>query len=185
MMDRYRVIVAAAPVDEEAEDAEPSFVARVPEIAGCQVTGPTRAEALERLEEELSAQLENMREQDVEPPRPIDELDLDGEIKLKVSQQLHRDLLFSARDAGVELEHFLAELLARFVSGGPRPGRGGGRRDNRGQGGRGRRGGPQGQRYHNIMENRADFIEYVRQLDHEGGGGGGRGRGGRGGRGGR
>lgn len=182
-MDTYRVIVVAQASEDESE--ERSYLARVPELPGCEASAKTRAEAIEAVERELTAQLENMREADVEPPMPIDELPLDGELTVKVTLELHRELLFQAKVQEMDLEAYLAELLARAA--GARRERGGQARsrDDRGDDrgnrrGNRRGGGPAGQRYHNIMENRADFIEYVRQLDQDGGGGGrGRGRGGR------
>lgn len=64
-----------------------------------------------------------------------------------------------------------------------RPGGGGGNRG-RGRGGRGGQGGGGhggGRRegYRPEMENQADFLAYVRDMEKGGGGGGGRGRGGR------
>ncbi|MCK5800422.1 MAG: hypothetical protein KAI47_24700, partial [Deltaproteobacteria bacterium] len=121
MMERYRVIVAAAvPQNEEDEGGEgervgTTFVARIPEITGCEVSAPTRVEALERVEKELAAQLQNMKDQGVDPPRPIDDQSLDGEIAVTVSRQLHRDLLFAAADAGVELQTYLVEVLSRAL----------------------------------------------------------------------
>src|SRR5262249_5313406 len=133
---------------------------------------------------------------------------LGGDLSVKLSRNLHRDLVWQARTEGVELGQLLAEMLAAGLEArrqrGPRrqpnaaspnergqeqpvsdqqprgdrgPGRGGYGRDNRGQGGR----------YHAIMEDRATFLEYVRNLDQPGGGrggpysGGGGGGGGRGG----
>ena len=174
-MDRYRIIVSSVPSKDNSANEAPGFVARAPEIANCEVSAPSRAEALQRLEEEMEARLENMQNEGTTPPPPIDELDVDGELSLKVSKQLHRDLLFTAREAGVELAPLISEVLARFVAGAPpRFQKRKSRQESR-ERGRGKRSGAQRQHYHNIMENRADFIEYVRQLDH---GEGGRGRGG-------
>lgn len=190
-MDRYRVIVSAImpEIDENAEieeqegnieDAEIQYKARVLEIPGCEAVAATRQEALDALEEELSAQIENIEDKGHKVPLPIDERDVDGTISAKISFPLHRELMAMAIDAGVEIEQLVVEILTRAATYGGR--RSGGRRDNnrqsnnRRQGGRGRRG-PSGDRYHNIMENRADFIDYVRKLDDGNGGGRGRGRG--------
>lgn len=175
-MNSYRVMVSYS-------EAKKSYIAQAPELEHCQAEGATRAEALARLEEEISAQLENMQAQGVEIPRPLDASEFDGNLTLKVSGALHRELVFLARAENVELETLLVELLSRAVSQRWSGGRGGGGRP-RGEG-RPRREEGTGSRYHNIMENRADFIEYVRSLETGGGrgGGGGGGRGGpRGGR---
>ncbi len=167
MSQSYRMIVTYS-------EAKQAFVAEVPELPSCEATGATRAEALAKLEEEMKAQLENMEAQGVELPQPIDRLELDGSLALKVSPALHRDLVFLAKAESVELDVLLAELLTRGVKerwGGR--GYGGPRRE----GGRPRRE-EGGARYHNIMDNRENFIEYVRSLDTPRGPGGG-GQGGR------
>jgi predicted RNase H-like HicB family nuclease len=186
------------------------FLARAPELEHCTGEGPTRAEAIANLEQEIDAQLANMLSHGSTPPRAVDEETFSGEITAKVSRLLHRDLAYQARSEGIELDHLVGELLAAAMesrkqtrglrSGNRQPQEhmphdnvgnryeGGGQR-NRGFGGRG----------HNpaIMDDRANFIEYVRGLEqnggtpgrHGGGPGGGdrgrrRGRGGGGGRGG-
>ncbi len=169
-MQKYRILVRYS----AEKDAH---VATAPEIEGCEGEGAPRSEALENLERELSAQLENMKERGVEPPEPMEELDFDGKLSVTVTPALHRDLVFRARSSNVELEKLLVELLARGVAGRTS----GGRPRHQGEGRGGRRGGPQGQRYHDIMENKADFMEYVRSLENSGGGRGGGQRGGGGG----
>lgn len=172
---KYRVVVSPLP----AEEAQ-AYLARAPELPGCQVQAPTRGEALAMIEEDIAARLANMQEQGVDPPMPVDLQPLDGQLAVKVSPAIHRDLLFAAKDASVEFEQLLREVLTRAVSsgGGGRANSRGGSRRRDGQG-RQRRGAMDGKRYQGIMENRAEFMEYVRGLEREGGGGGG--RGGRGG----
>jgi len=171
-MSNYRITVTYS------EDKK-TFVARVPELEGCEAEGETRIEAVTRVEEELTAQLDVIKEQGEEPPVPLDEQPFDGKLALSITPELHRDLVFMAQAARVELDVLITEILTRASSGGRGFRTTGGRRQ---EGGRRREG--QGQRYHEIMENRADFIEYVRRLESgpgQGGrGGGGRGRGGRG-----
>jgi predicted HicB family RNase H-like nuclease len=180
------------------------FIARAPELEHCTGEGPTRAEAVAKLEEEIDAQLANMLSHGSTPPRAVDEETFSGEITARVSKLLHRDLAYQARSEGIDVDHLVGELLAaamesRKQTRGVRSGNrqqqehmphdsvgnryeGGGR--NRGFGGRG----------HNtaLLDDRANFIEYVRGLEQGGGapgrhGGGGPGgdRGGRRGRGGR
>jgi predicted RNase H-like HicB family nuclease len=170
----YRIVVSYS-TEKQA------FVAQAPELESCVAEGATRAEAMAKLEEEMAAQVENMQAQGLEVPVPIDEQTVEGKLSLTVSQSLHRDLAFLAKVENVDLETVVVDLLTRGVS--QRwGGRGGGGRP-RGEGQR-RPGEGQGARYHNIMENRADFIEYVRNLERQGQGGGGRGPGGGGGGGG-
>jgi predicted HicB family RNase H-like nuclease len=154
-------------------------VARAPELPGCLAEGATRAEAIARLEEEMSAQVHNIRQAGGDPPRPVDDGGFSGELAIKVTPTLHRDLVWQSRDEGVPLEQLLTEMLTRALDGRGRghgrPADGAPRGDRMGQG--------YGQRYHSVMEDRANFIEYVRGLESGGrgmGGGGGGGGGGRG-----
>ncbi|MBI5480065.1 MAG: hypothetical protein HY906_14455 [Deltaproteobacteria bacterium] len=94
-------------------DAEKQvFRARAPELEQCQAEGQTRAEALARLEEEMEAQVRNMREQGAHPPAPVDDDACTGEVQVRLSRGLHRELVFQARDEGIELGQLMSELLA-------------------------------------------------------------------------
>jgi predicted HicB family RNase H-like nuclease len=170
------------------------FVARTPELEHCQAEGASRAEALGKLEEEMDAQIRNMMEQGGQPPAAVDQEEFSGEVQARVSRTLHRELAYQARSEGVELQQLVGELLASGLegrrgqrSGGRRPGGNSeldGDRNNRNHE-RGRMGqGGFGTRYHGIMDDRANFIEYVRTLEQNGGpaGGGGSGLGGGAGR---
>lgn len=161
---RYRIVVAAVP---EAEQLE--YVARAPEIPGCEARGATRGEAVALLEPEILATLENMEAQGIEPPMPFDLRVYDGQLATRVSPDLHRELAFAAQAANLELPALLAELLSRSARDPHGPSRGGGPRRERDGSGRHRRSAMDDQRYHGIMENRASFIEYVRQLERDGG----------------
>jgi predicted RNase H-like HicB family nuclease len=163
-MSNYRVLLHY--------DSERSvFVARAPELEHCSAEGATRAEAIAKVEEEIDAQVRNAREQGGAPPPAIDDAEsaATGEIALKVSRGLHRELLFQARAEGVEVSQLAGELIAGALDGRRSRGRRpqgeaqpqrqpyGNRppRDERGGGGR----------YHSIMEDRASFVEYVRGLE--------------------
>ncbi len=159
------------------------FSARAPELEHCAGEGATRGEAIAKLEKEIEAQLQNMQERGHRPPGAIDEIVYSGEITAKVSRSLHRDLAWLARQEGIELEQLLSELLATGLdsrrpasrgSRGPRSfsgsqGQGeshenaGNQRDHRD----GPRGGGYGSRYHGILDDRANFIEYVRGLEKD------------------
>ncbi|HEY7956863.1 MAG TPA: type II toxin-antitoxin system HicB family antitoxin [Polyangia bacterium] len=155
------------------------FVARAPELEHCSAEGATRAEAIGRLEEEIDAQLANMLSHGTTPPRSVDEEVFSGELSVKVSKLLHRDLVFQARSEGIELDHILGEMLAAAMETRKQShrGRGGNRvqsepnqfgNDNIGNrhdggprrsGGFGRGSNPQ------LLDDRATFIEYVRGLE--------------------
>jgi predicted RNase H-like HicB family nuclease len=190
------------------------FMARAPELEHCSGEGATRAEALAKLEEEIDAQLANMLSHGSTPPRAVDEETFTGEISAKISKLLHRELSYQARSEGIDVDHLVGELLAAAMesrkqtrgvrSGNSRPREDQQPHDNvgnrfEGGGGRGRGFGGRGNNAH-LLDDRANFIEYVRGLEQgggqqggprfgghggPGGGGGGRGRRGRGGGGGR
>jgi len=152
------------------------YQARAPELKGAVVEAPTRAEAVAELEEEITAQVEVMKDQGNTPPPPLDATELDGKLSLEVTPELHRELLFLAAAENTELSLLVNDLLLRSVAhrwgAGRRPRKGGGgQQQHRGKGDKGgnrpREG--HGSRYHNIMEDRAEFIEYVRRMDSGGG----------------
>lgn len=160
-MSNYRIVLTYLAEKDQ-------FKATAPELEQCEVEAPTRSEALAQLEEEIAARLENMKEQGIDPPRPIDQREFDGKLSLTISSTLHRELTFLAEFEKIELEALIAELLTRSITPQRHP-------QHRGGKGEARKGRPregQGRRYHDIMENRADFIEYVRSLEQGGGGGG-------------
>jgi predicted HicB family RNase H-like nuclease len=160
------------------------FVARAPELEHCQAEGATRAEAQAKLEEEMDAQIRNMAEQGARPPPAVDEEEFSGQLSLKVSRGLHRELAFQARAEGIELVPLLSEMLATALET-RRAQRAGPRRpaSTEGDGERAGRNPDRlrqgvGGRYHGIMDDRANFIEYVRTLDQGSGQPGGPGPGG-------
>src|SRR5262249_5886499 len=105
-MPNYRVLVTYDPERNV-------FLARAPELEHCSAEGATRTEALVKLEEEIEAQLRNMREQGGRPPAPVDEdADLSGALNVTVSRTLHRDLAWQARNEGVEVGVLVGEMLA-------------------------------------------------------------------------
>jgi len=192
------------------------FMARAPELEHCSGEGATRAEAVAKLEEEIDAQLANILSHGSTPPRAVDEETFSGEISAKVSKLLHRDLMYQARSEGIDLDHLVGELLAAAMesrkqhrglrSGNSRAPQEHQPHDNVGNrfegGGRNRGFGGRNNNAH-LLDDRANFIEYVRGLEQQGGaptrhgghgghggggpggpGGGGRGRRGRGGGGG-
>ena len=171
----YRVILSY--------DAERKvFHGRAPELEHCTGEGTTRSEAITRVEEEIDAQLANMLSHGSTPPRSVDEETYSGQLTAKVSVSLHRDLTYQARTEGLELDQLLGELLAAALEGRKQTHRGqrGGNRQapdhvphdgigNRHEAPRrpagfGGRGG-----YNPAMDDRANFIEYVRGLEQGGG----------------
>jgi predicted RNase H-like HicB family nuclease len=172
--DGYRILVVY-------DSAKEKFVASVPELDNLKVTGETRAEALSKAEEEVENAFRKAAEESAELPPPVDGVEYSGEISAKISPSLHRNLIFVTAQEGIEIDQLVSELLSSALaerslikSVQRRPAREGHKREGR----RDRR--PRGDRYFNIMDDKASFIEYVRSLEPGGGGSGGRGHGGRG-----
>ena len=168
----YRVQIR---YDAEAE----TFTASVPEL-DLLATADSRADAFEGIEAELDARLHAAA--DGEPlPSPADARPVDGELTVELSPSLHRSLLYFAERAGDTPENLARELISRGV--GLLEGRAlprasaptdeSTRDDSRGdkKPPRRRRGRREG--YHGDMDDQANFMEYVRNLER---GGGGRGR---------
>ena len=181
----YRVVVSFDP-------QRASWSARAPELEHLTGEGPSRKDAIAKLEEEIDAQLANMLSLGSEPPRASDEIEHSGEVTAKISKSLHRELFYLSRTEGVELDQLVSELLASALAQrqGPRgtsrkqqaqgmvPDDVGNRVDaprhsnadgNRSDGNRadGNRGGGAFRRGNNpqLLDDRANFIEYVRTLE--------------------
>jgi len=154
----YRIIVR---FDAETEQ----FCAGAPEL-DLQATAPSREEALSMLDAtvvEYLAEAEGA-------PEPRDAEKAENRLSLELSSTLARELAFFARSEGVDVATLAHELLAEalvrrtgFARGGYQGGQGK-RRDNRGPRPDGR--GVSRERYHDIMENKASFLEYVRGLEN-------------------
>jgi predicted RNase H-like HicB family nuclease len=184
------------------------FTARVPELPPCTGEGATRTEALLNMERELDALVQNLADSGGRPPAAVDDLPVSEQLAVKVSRSLQRDLAFQAHIEGIELGQLCAEILAGGLShrqhsarpvrrsaasespgneaaprrfdrqdrGGPDPrGEPAGRwRPSGNSGGRNNPGRNQG-----LLEDRAQFIEYVRAQEQDSSHGPSGGRGGR------
>jgi predicted RNase H-like HicB family nuclease len=176
----YRVVLS---FDSERK----VFTARIPELPHCTAEGATRGEAITRVEEELDALLQNQSERGGRLPRALDDADNDsdakltGEVKVKVSVGLQRELIWQAHNEGVDVSQLASEMLSAALEqrrhGGRGPRRHGGN-DNigneapRGRGDfadRDRQRGANAARFHDMLEDRAAFVDYVRKLDSDGG----------------
>jgi predicted RNase H-like HicB family nuclease len=101
----YRVVIS---FDGERK----TYTARVPELAHCTAEGATRAEAMSQLEQELEAILAGLASQGKLPPPAIDDVGGSGELTVKVSKGLHRELLWQAASEGVEVGQLAGEMLS-------------------------------------------------------------------------
>ncbi|MBN2497959.1 MAG: type II toxin-antitoxin system HicB family antitoxin [Deltaproteobacteria bacterium] len=174
--DGYRILM-------HYDDDRQKFVIRVPEI-DLQASAATRTEALAQVEEAIEARIRKAAEDGSSLPQPVDGTEFDGQLQLSISPGLHRELVFLATTDGVELEKLAAEMISEGVgrrsfsaARGEDRGERRSERSERSGGGRRRGGGRNKKDYHNIMDDRASFIEYVRGIEAGGRGGRGRNRG--------
>ncbi len=155
------------------------YQATVPELPDISAEAETRAEAADMVAEALEARLNELEEQGIEAPIPLDEEMFSGELTVTISPELHRELAWQAKIEGAEIDQIVSELLAagiqRRAIGMPdsaRPQSGGGDRRK----GQGRRPHMSKHQYMQIMEDKASFMEYVRNLEQGSSGRGGKGR---------
>src|SRR5207244_4136414 len=107
----------------------------------------------------------------------IDEAECSGAFEVRVSRTLHRDLQWMAHNEGVGIEQLAGELLSQAAeirrrnrtpqasSPTPRQPQSEGPEDRGNRLDTRPRGANYGSRYHAVMDDRANFIEYVRGLD--------------------
>ncbi|MBW2701520.1 MAG: type II toxin-antitoxin system HicB family antitoxin [Deltaproteobacteria bacterium] len=146
------------------------FVASVPELTGLRVEAETRTDAFALVEEAIETRFREAAESKKEMPTPLDSSEFSGDLQTSISESLHRELHHLALAEGVEFNQLLSEMLSAGVA---RRTQGPARRDNsRQERSSSRRRNPrQKQDYNNIMDDRANFIEYVRNMDGGGRGG--------------
>jgi hypothetical protein len=170
----YRIQISYNPDSE-------SFTGRAPEL-DLEVSAASRPETIEQLEEAIDARM--MAAAEGEPlPEPFDIQEIGEAIEIMLAPQLLRDLNYYAQRGGIDVESLAAQLLSYGI------GKLAGRiqvieeptnatppKNERGephrQGGR-RRGRKESPRRN--MDNQANFLEYVRDLE-KGKGDGRRGR---------
>ena len=183
----YRILLQ---FDSEHE----RFNARVPEL-DIEATGENRAAALEAAESAIEAKYEAAATDRVELPRPVDVREVAEEISVQLAAPLARELQFHADRSKMSADALAEQLLVRAIGllnvglrPPPRPraekpaegdkaesegneknerqergGRKGGR--GRGRGGHGRR----GEGYRPEIEDQANFLAYVRDMEKGGG----------------
>jgi len=105
---RYRMEVFYSPDDE-------GFIARLVQFHGISAFGETEEEALKELRVAVDNWLAALRKRGEDPPPPIDERQFSGEFRLRIPQELHRELTVSAERNGVSLNTYCVEKLAQVA----------------------------------------------------------------------
>jgi predicted RNase H-like HicB family nuclease len=97
-------------------DDEGDFVARITELQGCTAHGSTVQEAVDCLEEQKKAWIEDALEVGDPVPEPTSEESLpSGKWLQRVTRSLHAKVAEQARREGVSLNQFVATVLAETV----------------------------------------------------------------------
>jgi hypothetical protein len=148
------------------------------------VSEVSRKDAIYGAEDKLYSHLAALRQSGQPVPQPIRSREFPTHLDLPISQTLFRKLEARRYQERVSLEHLVTELLTAAVDrkadsqdrhggGGGGGGRGGNRnhpnqsKGQRSQSGRG--GGRRSANYHETMDSRENFMEYVRNLEKGGG----------------
>lgn len=87
------------------------YLASVPELKGCITHGATHQQALQMAHEAIECYLEGLKSRSLPIPVPMSEKSCSGKISLRVSPNLHRELLVKAEMAGKSLNAYIAENL--------------------------------------------------------------------------
>jgi len=153
------------------------FVAWAAEFPELRTAGHTREDALIELELKLDQQIQNLRRRGESVPEAIQARKYPEKLEIRVSQNLFRKLDLLSRQEKVGLDQLVVELLSSTIEKSLDTGRpqrsqsqsSGGRHQQRHpQHQQHRRGGPH-RGYHDTMQSRENFMEYVRSLEKGGG----------------
>lgn len=159
---------------------EAVFRAGFVEFPELRVADESRKEAIYAAEDKLHSHLAALRQSGKPVPEPIRTREYPARLDIAISQTLSRKLETRRSQERVPLEQMVAEMLTSACDRrGDNPsnenrGAGGGNRDRRPsqKGGRGQQRGGGGHRrggYNDTMDNRENFMEYVRNLEKGGG----------------
>ncbi len=157
----YRIILKFRAKDE-------SFSAEVPEL-DVSVNAKTRGEALTLAEEAIDSQVEQRAVEGEELPAPIDNEATPESISVKLAAPIYHELLFTARKTDSDPGHVAAQMIALALGNQsrPRPKEPDepSRRPKADSGAHRKRRGRKRERHHGNLDDKAEFLEYVRGLE--------------------
>lgn len=162
----YRILIT---FDAEAE----RFEGRVPELE-VSAKGDTRAQAIENVESEIEAKVAAAAGSEEGLPPPADTAEPEpGEVTVKLAGPLMKDLVYAANRNGMSVDELATQLLFAAVgrlSTEPerrsRPKKSEPRDDDRGN--RGRRRGRNNENFRGDIDDQANFLAYVRDMEKGG-----------------
>lgn len=91
------------------------YTAWLLEFPGCIVEEDTAAEAIATVDRVLVDVIEVMLETGRAIPRPINAMDYNGRISLRIPPNLHREAVTASALLGVSLNRFLSDAIARHI----------------------------------------------------------------------
>ena len=103
-IEHYRYTVAWSPEDQE-------YVAQVAEFPSLSWLDESLEDAIKGLERLVGEVVEDMLSQGEKVPVPLAEREFSGNLRIRVSPEIHRFLVTSAQEQGVSLNRFLVERL--------------------------------------------------------------------------
>ncbi len=102
-------------VDISWSDEDQCYVARIPELRGCVTDGATIEEAAHNAKEAVAVYLETLATQKKELPPALSERKFSGKLPLRISPDLHRDLMARALSEDLSLNQYIEKKLKKAV----------------------------------------------------------------------
>lgn len=93
-------------------DEDGGYIATCPEFKNLSAFGETPEEALKEAKIAIEGFLEDLKEENATPPKPVKLSDYSGQIRLRMPRQLHQCLTSAADQERVSLNTFMIYLLS-------------------------------------------------------------------------
>ena len=100
---------------EIIKESDGTFFISVVEMEGCMSSGSTLDEAYEMIHDAMRAWIETCLEQQLAIPEPEawEDNGYSGKFVVRLSKSLHKELVKTAEQEGVSLNHYVSDLLSR------------------------------------------------------------------------
>lgn len=99
-------------LEQDEDNEETYWVARVVELPHCLIDGDTPEEAIREIEEVKRDWIKSNLERGLKIPEPVSHK-YSGQIRLRISPSLHRTIADLARAEGVSLNQYMVAALAK------------------------------------------------------------------------
>ena len=95
------------------------WMAVIPELPGCSAFGASPQQAVKELDVAKELWLQAAKREKRNIPEPIAGKKLEGKLLLRLPKDLHRKLVYQAREEGVSLNQWMLYIIARYAQLGP------------------------------------------------------------------